>query len=120
MALKTPQQVLAELKRQPGIDIAKQPAGTTILVETTQGIYELVVKKPEISLVEVTSTDPRLHKGTLAQLNFSTYDIQGRIALPHWIGKSLRMQLSFKNTLYPCSAAISAAIVGDGFHFEVF
>lgn len=116
MRPKTVAQTLQELRSEPGIDISRLAAGTTILVETTQGVYEIVVIEPRISLVEITGTDPRLKKPVTGQLLASNYDAEGKVSLPNWIGKNLRMQFKFHNCVFSCSVSLSAR-VGN---YEVF
>ena len=119
--VKTPEQLIRELAAEPGVDIPKLPIGTKIIVETTQAVYELIVLNPPHNVVKVSSTDPRIKgDGVIGQLNQSLYDLAGKVSLPHRIAKNLRMQFTFANALYLCSAAISARVEGDGWHFEVF
>jgi phenolic acid decarboxylase len=111
---------LAELRAQPHIDITRQPVGTTIIVETTQGIIEMVVLKPDVALVRVSGTDPKIKEPVNCQMTQSLYDLKGIITLPKWIGKELRMQLTFKNASLNCSATVSAVVRGKGWHYDVF
>lgn len=117
---KTTTETWEELRAQPGIDIARLPVGTQILVETTQGIIEIEVLTPATGLVRVSGTDPKIKEPKVCQLVQSDYDLQGIIFLPKWIGKDLRMKLSFANATFHCSATISAQVRGDGWHYDVF
>lgn len=112
--------VLADLRARPHIDITRQPVGTNILVETTQGIIEMVVLNPETALVRVSGTDPKIREPVNCQMTQSLYDLEGRITLPKWIGKEMRMQLTFKNASLNCSATVSAMVRGKSWHFNVF
>jgi len=113
--------VLADLRARPHIDLTRQSVSTTIIVETTQGIIELVVLNPETALVQVSGTDPKIKQPVNCQMTQSFYDLEGRITLPKWIGKDLRMQLTFKNTSLNCSATVSAAVrLKNGSYYNVF
>ena len=117
---KTIPQIVAELRAQPGIDITRLAKGTKLIVETTQGVFEFSVTNPRHGLVRVFGTDARLRAGISGQVLESFYDIEGRVAVPNWITKSLRIQITFKNGVYPCTPALSARVEGAGWHYEVF
>lgn len=102
------------------MDVTRLPAGTKIIVETTQGVYELVIDNPQISLVSIRGTDPRLKEPITGQLVASHYDHEGRVSLPNWIGKNLRMHIKFLNCEHTCSVSLSARVEGDGWHYDVF
>lgn len=118
--MKTVEQVVAEIMSQPGIDISKRSGGEQITVETSQHILALSLLDPRQCLVQVSGTDPVLRSGLVGQMLQSTYDLRGEIILPHWIGKGLRMQITFQNSVYRCTPALSARIDGKGWHFDVF
>lgn len=118
--VKTAEQVLAELKAQPGIDVRRLAKGSVFIVETSVNLYEFTVLNPAHGLVEIDSADGRFVRGAVAQIVESTYDVEGKIALPFWIGKSLRMQLNFKNGILPCAVSLNARIRGDGWYYDVF
>ena len=112
--------VLADLRAKPHIDISRLPVGMTVIVETTQGVMELVVLNPTQGLVRVSGTDPKIREPVNCQMTQSCYDLQGLITLPKWIGKDLRMQLTFKNATLNCSVTVSATVRGKGWHYDVF
>lgn len=117
---KTIPELVEDFRKQPGVDISRLAEGAKVIVETTQGVFELTIQNPKHSLVRVNGTDPRLRAGISGQVFQSFYDIEGRIAVPYWIGKSLRMQISFKNGVYACTPAVSARVEGPGWHYDVF
>jgi hypothetical protein len=117
---KTIDETLAELRARPGIDIARQPVGITIIVETTQGIIEMEVLNPTRGIVRVVGTDPKIQNPVVCQMTQSCYDMQSTISLPKWIGKDLRMQLTFNNANLHCSMTVSATVRGKGWHYDVF
>lgn len=109
------QKQIEELKCQGGVDITKVPVGTTILVETTHAVYEIVVLFPAMALIEITGTDRifSAQKGTHeATLKHSTGDQLGQVKIPHWIGKSMRMALQTNDGLVMTSAVCSGRITG--------
>ena len=112
--------VIAELRARPHIDITRLPVGSNIIVETTQGIIEIVVLNPTVGLIRVSGTDPKIKEPVNCQLTQSCYDLDGKIKLPKWIGKDLRMQLTFKNASLHCSSTVSATVLGKGWHYDVF
>jgi len=117
---KSIDETVRELRSRPGIDVTKLSVNQRVLVETTQAVYEMKVIAARLALVEITSTDPRLRKPVIGQLWASHYDVAGRVSLPGWIGRSLRMQLRFNNCTFPCSVTLSASVHGDRFHYDVF
>lgn len=114
------EQTLASLRAQPGINVTKLAVGTRLTVETTQAVYEMVITHPILAIVRLFSTDPRLREGVSGELIESSLDLNGSVALPRWIGKNLRMHFNFKNGIYSCTPALSARVVGSGFHYDVF
>lgn len=117
----TAKDVLADLRARPHIDVSRQPAGTNILVETTQGILEIDVLDPADGLIRLSGTDPKIKAPRTCRLLQSDYDLQGVIFLPKWIGKELRMKIEFANATFHCSATLSAAIrLKSGKYYDVF
>jgi phenolic acid decarboxylase len=119
-APQTIDDLLADLRARPHIDISRLPVGATIIVETTQGIIEMVVLNPTAGLVRVSGTDPKIREPVNCQMTQSFYDLEGKVRLPKWIGKEMRMQLTFKNASLNCSATVSAVVRGKGWHYDVF
>ncbi len=117
---QTATQLVMEYRGKPGINVAALKVGAEFIVETTVAVYEFTVINPEIGLVEVNSGDGRFLMGSVARLVQSVYDVEGKVAVPLWIGKDLRMQLTFKNGILPCAPTVSARILGDGWHYDVF
>ena len=81
------------LKKRGGVDLTKLDAGTKILVETTAGVYELEIIEPSSGSVSIKATVSPFsaHKPTVTSLERSIWDDKGKIALPFWIGKAMRM-----------------------------
>lgn len=81
------------LKDRGGIDVSKLDAGTKIWVETTAGIYKLTVTGNENGevLVEATEAPFRPDRPQYAVLSRSIWDDKGKVFIPFWIGKAMRM-----------------------------
>lgn len=112
--------LVAYYKAQPGVNIGRLAEGTKVLVETTQNVFELQVIQPMLNLVHVRGSDPRLRPGVTGQLIHSAYDINGKVIIPDWIGKGLRMHIMFKNATYQSTPVLSARVSGNGWHYDVF
>lgn len=117
---KTAEQILAEIRSQPGIDVSRLAKGTRLLIETTQYLYEFVVVDTVNRLVEIQGSDPRFKNPVIGQFLRSNYDMPGLVFLENWIGKSLRMQVRFRDSAISFPCAVSVRIEGDGYHFDVF
>lgn len=103
---------------ETGIDIRKLMIGTTILVETeNEHLFEMVVKKPENGVVEVSGTEPRLKLPTLGVLTHS-FDV--KTSINFWIGKYLKMMLVFRNGNYESKPVTHASLRGEDWQYEVF
>jgi len=101
-----------------GINVTKQKIGTTIMVETEDNqIFEMVVRKPKLSVVEVSGTEPRLKYPTFGVL---THSFDEKTRIDHWIGQYLKMTLVFRNDNYESKPVIHASLKGEGWQFEVF
>jgi hypothetical protein len=113
-------EVQAELEKLPHINLTKMQVGTKVVVETTQGVYELVVENPRHAVVSITGSDPRLHRPLYCQVKRSIYDSRGQITLEYRIAKSLRMELKFLHGPFICSPTLSARVQGRGWYYDVF
>src|SRR5690606_34766096 len=109
---------IAELRALPGIDLTRQEELTEIIVETTVGVYELILDTPALCTAVISGGHFKLP--TLVQLIESTYDRKGLIGVPGWIGKGLRMQLRAHNGIHQIAPATGATIMGEGWSFDVF
>jgi hypothetical protein len=108
------------LKSQPGIDIRRQKPGTQILIETDTGLYELIVVRPEESVVRVSGTDPRLHQPVVGRFHRSVYALDPKAALDGWVGKTMKMVIAFRNAPFESGVVLSASVRGTGWHYDVF
>ena len=117
---KTTDQVIAELMSKPGIDIGKRVVGDLIIIETTLHVYKLEVRNPKFGIVRIHATDRSCREGVTGELVESTYDLAGKVRLPRWIGKSLRMQIRFANGILGCSPAVSCRLDARTWGYEVF
>lgn len=81
------------LKARGGIDLTKLSAGVKIWVETTAGIYKLTLTggEPGEVIVEATESPFRPDKPQYAVLSRSIWDDKGKVFIPFWIGKAMRM-----------------------------
>ena len=103
---------------ETGIDITKLEIGVAILVGTEDGcLFEMIVKKPEFGVVEVSGTEPRLKLPTLGVLTHS-FDVKTNINF--WIGKYLKMMLVFRNGNYESKPVTHASLKGEDWQYEVF
>ncbi len=107
-----------------GVDITKQKIGTTIMVETEDNhLFEMVVKRPESGVVEISGTEPRMKNHTLGVLTHSFSDDK-KTQINYWIGQYLKMMLVFRNGNYESKLVTHASIRGetDGkkWKFDVF
>ena len=118
--LPTPDEALAALKKQPGIDITKQRPGTKIIVETDNLIFELKVVDPAKCLVEVTSNSPLLREPTVGQYLRGVYVLDASVGIDHWIGRTMQMFLRFRNGDFLTGPAVTASASGPGWTYEVF
>jgi hypothetical protein len=110
--------LLDKLRAQPGIDVRRLKAGTRLLIETAQHVYEMVVIVPHATLLEISSTDPVLRRPTVGQFLAGHYpastDVEG------WIGRGLSMVIRFRNGCYRSGPVLSAQVKGDTWHYTVF
>jgi len=83
------------LKALPGIEIFRQRVGTRIIVETDNGMYELVVLNPTQGLVEISGSDPRLHEPVIGRFLHSVHAVYPNVAADAWIGRAMRMVIAF-------------------------
>ena len=118
--LPTPQEALAALKSQPGIDVAKQKPGTKIIVETDNLIFELKVIDPSKGYVEVTSNSPLLREPTIGQYLRGVYVLDASVGIDHWIGRTMQMFLRFRNGDFLTGPAVTASLSGEGWSYDVF
>jgi hypothetical protein len=83
----------ATLKKLGGVDLTKLSNGIMILVETTVGIYEIMVIRGSTGHVSVKGTVPPFtaHEPRLLILEKSIWDDKGEVSLPYWIGRGMRM-----------------------------
>ncbi len=117
----TIEEAVAILRAKPGIDICRLPPGSRIIVETAQYLYEMVVENPEASLLEIGGSDPRFRGRPVGALLRSVFDVDGKIFVPHWIGKDLRMQIILSDrTSFSLAKTLSASVEGDNWHYDVF
>ncbi len=81
------------LREKGGVDLTKLKPGVKIWVETTAGIYEMVVVDPNVGLVSVKATVPPFTAQRSIEILFeqSIWDDKGSIFIPCWIGKAMRM-----------------------------
>ena len=81
------------LRERGGVDLTKLQVGVKVLVETTAGIYELIIVVPETGHVSVKGTVPpfQAHEAMQTTLEQSIWDDKGKVFIPCWIGKAMRM-----------------------------
>jgi hypothetical protein len=118
--LPTTAEILEALKKQPGIDIRRQAPGTTIIVETDTGLYELRVVNPVEGVVQVSGTDPRLHQPVLGRFLRSVCASDPQAVLDGHIGRTMRMVIAFRNAEFESGIVVSATVRGEGWSYDVF
>lgn len=110
---------------EPGIDIRKLKAETTILLEADPHLYEMRVMYPVHGVVEISSSDPQLRMATVGQLLHSVHWSSPAAPRPLWIGKGLALEIRFRNGSYRTQPVTAASVSGkheDGrpWSYEVF
>lgn len=96
-----------------GIDIARQPIGTRILIETEDEVLlELEVVVPRKGIVQVSGTEPRLKHPVLGILSHA-FSGDKKTQIEHWIGMLLCLSLNFKNGSYETKPVVHASITGS-------
>lgn len=101
------------LREKGGVDLTKLQIGVKVLVETTAGIYELTVTDPERGGVQVKATVPPFQAGAQVgtQLERSIWDDKGKVSIPFWIGKAMRMVFrDSKGELFATHSVMSAKV----------
>ena len=99
------------------IDVARLKVGNTLLLETEKAVYEMVVLRPELGLLEIESTDPILRLRTVGQLLGSPSPDAFH---SNQIVKGLAMSLRFRNGNYLSAPVLSARVRGPAWHYDVF
>lgn len=101
------------------IDIGKLSAGTYILIETSDEIYEFEVGTPKFNVVLVASDGRFEHRDKMVVVG--SLDLETNILLPRIIGEGLKI------VLRPCSGKIirtgpvlSAKITGKTYKYEMW
>ena len=110
---------------EPGINLRKLRADTTILLEADPYLYELRITHPVHGVVEISSSDPALRVPTIGQVLHSLHWSSPAAPIPLWIGKGLALEIRFRNGLYRTQPVTAASVSGkheDGsrWSFEVF
>jgi len=110
---------------EPGIDIRKLKPDTTVLLEAEPYLYEIKVMHPVHSVVEISSSDPRLRTATVGQVLHSVHWSSPGAPIPAWIGKGLALEIRFRNGSYRTQPVTAASVSGkheDGsrWSYEVF
>jgi len=118
--LPTPEEALAALKKQPGIDITKQQAGHRILVETDNSLFDIEVLNPAAKLIKVYGTTPALRGTVIGQYVKGVYVLDGKVSIDNWIGRTMRMLLHFRNGDFLSGPVITATVSGPGWKYDIF
>ena len=110
---------------EPGIDIRKLKADTTILLEAEPWLYEIKVVYPVHGIVESSSSDPHLRVATVGQVLHSVHWPSLGAPIPSWLGKGLALEIRFRNGTYRTQPVMAASVSGrheDGsrWSYEVF
>jgi hypothetical protein len=111
--------------REPGIDIRRLKADTTILLEAAPYLYEMRVVYPVHGIVEISSSDPRLRVATVGQVVHGIHWSSPGSPIPSWIGRGLALEIRFRNGTYRTQPATAASVRGkredgSGWSYEVF
>lgn len=117
-ATKSREELIKDFWRAPGINIQNLLPGTTVIIETTASIIELVILDYEH--VEMSGTDPRFHKPVVGRFIQSVYDVEGTMKFPGRIAQNLRIDVEFANATFRSTPAVSAGVRGKGFKYDVF
>jgi hypothetical protein len=112
---------LAEkLRKELGVDLTKLKPNTRLMLETDGAIYEMVVLRPELSIVQISSTDPALKQPQVGQFVCAQDSDPPDVTIPGWVGKDLLMCLRFKNGYFLSAQIRSIEIITPNWHYTVF
>jgi hypothetical protein len=107
---------VTSLKKVGGADVSALPIGTKLYVETTKAVYQLTVMGAGLVMVE--SAEPPFEAQTpdLCTLVRSDWDDMGRVNIPYWVGKAMRMIFKLGDgNLYATHSVVSAKVeASDG------
>lgn len=85
---------VASLKALGGADLTKLEVGTKLYVETTKAVYGLTVLDSAGTVMIESAEAPFVAQTpTRCELVRSDWDDKGKVNIPHWIGKAMRMIL---------------------------
>lgn len=110
---------------EPGIDIRRLKAETSILLEADPYLYEMRVMYPIHGVVEISSSDPRLRTATVGQILHGFPWSSPATRKPWWISKGWALEIRFRNGVYRTQPVTALSVSGrhdDGRHwsYEVF
>lgn len=118
------QATIERLQKQPGVIVSRLPIGAVVRIETIQSVFEMTYRGRENRIIDLMASDPRLHEMRKARFLGSSLDLDGRIFVDDWIGRSLRLRFEFKDTVYVSMPALSCrvewAVRKSCNHYDVF
>lgn len=104
-----------------GIVPSKLSNNTTILVETNQYIYEIIVKHKKDKTCYIVNTASPACRGQKLCLKMLAYYSKLKYEMPDWIGKGMRLIFKFsKGPSILIGEVIGATIIGDGYKYDVW
>ena len=100
------------------IDVTRLKQGMSLFLETETAVYTMLVLRPKLGLLQVTSSHPELRQPTVGQL-IGSYQPSGSI-YPDRIVKGLSMCLRFADGHFIPAPVSVAEVSGDHWHYIVF
>ncbi|MHC4372194.1 MAG: hypothetical protein ACYSW8_31705 [Planctomycetota bacterium] len=79
------------LKKMGGADVSVLAIGTKLYVETTEAVYQLTVMGDGLVMVESSEKPFKVQCPELCTLVRSDWDDTGKVNIPYWVGKAMRM-----------------------------
>ncbi|OGN08919.1 MAG: hypothetical protein A3J46_02570 [Candidatus Yanofskybacteria bacterium RIFCSPHIGHO2_02_FULL_41_11] len=84
------------VKKNDGLGVNSLPIGTTLLIETENSHYQLIILNPDTRSVIISSSDSKfIQQPTNGVLNGSTFG--GRWLRSGWIGVGMRIEICLDN-----------------------
>lgn len=105
---------ILELKESKGIDICLLKTGTKIMVETTRNVFELQLVNKVDNVLRIESTNKFFQTPMFGVLTKSIFDRCGKVFIPSWIGKGMRMCLRTQRGTLVSDPVKSACVYGVG------
>lgn len=108
------------LSNESNIDVTRLKPGMKLFLETGTAVYTLLVLRPKLGLVQVTSSRPELRQPTVGQLIGSYQSDASRTAFLNQIVKNFSFCLRFADGYFTSTPVTAAEVSGGHWHYIVF